>query len=45
MFYIDLVKSGLKDKMISELPRDLLGGIVECHVRSLFMIIQLVKNL
>lgn len=35
MFYIDLVKSVLKDKKVSELPRDLLGSIVECHVRSL----------
>lgn len=35
MFYIDLVKNVLKDKMTGELPRDLLGSIVECHVRSL----------
>lgn len=35
MFYIDLIENVLKDKMVTELPRDLLGSIVECHVRSL----------
>ena len=35
MFHVDLIESVLKEKMVSELPRDLLGSIVECHVRSL----------
>lgn len=35
MFYIDIVKSILGDKMPNELPRSLLGSIVECHARSL----------
>lgn len=35
MFHIDLIENVLKDKMVTELPRDLLGSIVECHVRSL----------
>lgn len=35
MFYIDLIENVLKDKMTAELPRDLLGSIVECHARSL----------
>ena len=35
MFYMDLVKSVLKDKMVSELPKELLAIIVESHVRSL----------
>jgi hypothetical protein len=35
MFHVDLIESVLKEKMVSELPRNLLGSIVECHVRSL----------
>lgn len=35
MFYIDLVKNVLQENMVMELPGDLLGSIVECHVRSL----------
>lgn len=35
MFYIDLIENVLKDRMVTELPRDLLGSIVECHIRSL----------
>ena len=35
MFFVDIVKSILKDKMPNNLPRSLLGSIVECHVRSL----------
>lgn len=35
MFYVDLVKDVLKDREIKTLPRELLGSIVECHVRSL----------
>ena len=35
MFYVDLIQNVLKDRKISELPKDLLGNIVECHVRSL----------
>lgn len=35
MFYIDLIQNMLKSREISELPKDLLGSIVECHVRSL----------
>jgi len=35
MFYIDLVKNVLQENMVAELPRELLGSIVECHVRSL----------
>lgn len=35
MFYVDLIQNVLKDRNVSELPKDLLGSIVECHVRSL----------
>lgn len=35
MFYLDLVAYVLKDKMTKDLPRELLGSIVECQVRSL----------
>lgn len=35
MFYLDLVENVLKEKMVSEVPRELLGSMVECHVRSL----------
>ena len=35
MFFIDLAECVLQDKMADELPRDLLGSIVECHIRSL----------
>ena len=35
MFYLDLVKGVLRDRMPADIPRDLLGSIVECHVRSL----------
>ena len=35
MFHVDLIESVLKEKMVSELLRNLLGSIVECHVRSL----------
>ncbi len=35
MFFMDLIQHILKDRDITELPKDLLGSIVECHVRSL----------
>lgn len=35
MFYVDLIKNVLRENMVTEFPRDLLGSIVECHVRSL----------
>lgn len=35
MFYVDIVRHILGDKMPEELPRALLGSIVECHVRSI----------
>lgn len=35
MFYVDLIQSVLKDRDISEFPKELLGSIVECQVRSL----------
>lgn len=35
MFYLELVKSVLQNDMPDEIPRSLLGSIVECHVRSL----------
>ena len=34
MFYVDLVKNVL-NRVENELPKELLGSIVECHVRSL----------
>ena len=35
MFYMDLLKNVLRERMTDTLPKDLLGSIVECHVRSL----------
>jgi hypothetical protein len=35
MFYVDLMKGILQEKMSDRLPRELLGSIVECHVRGL----------
>ena len=35
MFYIEILKEILKDKMPGEIPNDILGGIVECHVRGI----------
>lgn len=35
MFYIDLVREIFKEKEITEIPRNLLGSIVECHVKSM----------
>lgn len=35
MFYVDMVKSVLGEQMPSELPRRLVGNIMECHVRGL----------
>ena len=35
MFYVDMIKSLLKEQMPSILPKPLLGSIVECHVRGL----------
>lgn len=35
MFYVDIVQSLLKEQMPDKLPNNLLGGIVECHVRGL----------
>lgn len=35
MFYVDLIQNVLRGREISELPKELLGSIVECHVRGL----------
>lgn len=35
MFYVDLIQNVLKNRKIEELPKELLGSIVECHIRSL----------
>ncbi len=35
MFYLKLIKGVLQETMGSTIPRELLGSIVECHVRSL----------
>ena len=35
MFYLELVKGVLQEAMGNTIPRELLGSIVECHVRSL----------
>lgn len=35
MFYMDIVQSLLKENMPDKIPNNLLGSIVECHVRGL----------
>lgn len=35
MFCVDLIQNVLRDRKISELPKELPGSIVECHVRGL----------
>lgn len=35
MFYVDIVQALLKEQMPDKLPNNLLGSIVECHVRGL----------
>ncbi len=35
IFCVDLIQNVLKDRQINELPKALLGSVVECHVRSL----------